>query len=115
MRLLPRERNFRREQKMTDDKGAGKLAEELFREWWLNNSEAGLTHSGIGFHAFTSGFNAGRKAEREWYAGMVLNAVYASYMEYSEKHGMDENWRDGIARDAFKMADAMLRAGKGEK
>ena len=48
--------------KMTDDNGAGKLAEELFREWWLNNSEAGLTHSGIGFHAFTSGFNAGRKA-----------------------------------------------------
>jgi hypothetical protein len=50
---------------MTDDKGAGKLAEELFREWWLNNSELGLTRSGIGFHAFTSGFNAGRKAERE--------------------------------------------------
>ena len=54
---------------MTDDKGAGegmdKLPEDLFRKWWLNNSEAGLTHSGIGFHAFTSGFNAGRKAERE--------------------------------------------------
>lgn len=50
---------------MTDDKGAGKLAEELFREWWLNSSELGLTRSGIGFHAFTSGFNAGRKAERE--------------------------------------------------
>lgn len=50
---------------MTDDNGAGKLAEELFREWWLNNSELGLTRSGIGFHAFTSGFNAGRKAERE--------------------------------------------------
>jgi hypothetical protein len=50
---------------MTDDKGAGKLAEELFREWWLNNSELGLTRSGIGFHAFTSGFNASRKAERE--------------------------------------------------
>ena len=47
---------------MTDDNGAGKLAEELFREWWLNNSELGLTRSGIGFHAFTSGFNAGRKA-----------------------------------------------------
>lgn len=42
-----------------------KLPEDLFRKWWLNNSEAGLTHSGIGFHAFTSGFNAGRKAERE--------------------------------------------------
>ena len=51
---------------MTDDNGAGKLAEELFREWWLNNSELGLTRSGIGFHAFTSGFNAGRKAEREY-------------------------------------------------
>lgn len=54
---------------MTDDKGAGegmsKLPEDLFRKWWLNNSELGYTHSGIGFHAFTSGFNAGRKAERE--------------------------------------------------
>lgn len=56
---------MRRRTEMTDDKGAGKLAEELFREWWLNNSEAWFTHSGIGFHAFTSGFNAGRKAERE--------------------------------------------------
>ena len=104
---------------MTDDKGAGegmdKLPEDLFRKWWLNNSEAGLTHSGIGFHAFTSGFNAGRKAERERCAGMALGAVYTSYMEYSEKHGMDENWRDGIAGDAFKMADSMIRAGKGEK
>ena len=54
---------------MTDDKGAGegmdKLPEDLFRKWWLNNSEAGLTPYGIGFYAFTSGFNAGRKAERE--------------------------------------------------
>lgn len=54
---------------MTDDKGAGevmsKLPEDLFRKWWLNNSELGYSHSGIGFHAFTSGFNAGRKAERE--------------------------------------------------
>lgn len=53
--------------------------------------------------------------KREWYAGMALGAVYTSYMEYSEKHGMDENWRDGIAGDAFKMADSMIRAGKGEK
>ena len=52
--------------------------------------------------------------KREWFAGMALGAVYTSYMEYSEKHGMDENWRDGIAGDAFKMADSMIRAGKGE-
>ena len=91
---------------MTDDKGAGEGPYIHTLAAYYLPCEANCP---------ACAYEAGRKAEREWYAGMVLNAVYASYMEYSEKHGMDENWRDGIARDAFKMADAMLRAGKGEK
>lgn len=54
-------------------------------------------------------------SKREWFAGMALNAVYTDYMVYSAEHGMVENWRDGVAGDAYKMADVMIRVGKGEK
>lgn len=79
---------------MTDDKGAGKLAEELFREWRLNNSEAWFTHSVIGFHAFTSGFNAGRKAERERCLAIAENE-HADLMECSTSRIIADKIRGG--------------------
>lgn len=60
---------------MTDDKGAsdGPYKTEEFKEGLANNSEVGWTHSGIGFHTYACGFNAGRKAERERCLEIAMN------------------------------------------
>lgn len=44
---------------------------------------------------------------REWYAGMALQGIMAS----GDAHG---NEVGAIAQEAYKLADAMIRAGKGE-
>ena len=79
---------------MTDDKvsseGMSKSTEDLFTEWWLKNSEVGHTHSGIGFHAFTSGFNAGRKAEREITARLLMYARHRDSCGDMDAHNHDK-------------------------
>lgn len=63
--------------------------------------------------------NAGRLAVsvgmtlRDYFAAEALKPVYADAMvEYRHGSGLleDPDWRFGIALDAYKMADAMLRA-----
>lgn len=53
---------------------------------------------------------------RDYFAAEALKPVYADAMvEYRHGSGLfeDPDWRFGIALDAYKMADAMLRARKG--
>lgn len=52
---------------------------------------------------------------RDHFAGRVLPAIYAAALaEATQGSGLfsDENWRVGIALDAYAMADAMLEARK---
>jgi hypothetical protein len=50
---------------------------------------------------------------RDWFASQAISAVYATAMREAEQGSgllQDEHWRIGLAADAYKMADAMLRA-----
>lgn len=48
---------------------------------------------------------------RDKFAVAVLPAIYAEYFAGCREQGtgpQDEHWREGLALDAYKMADAML-------
>lgn len=48
---------------------------------------------------------------RDYFAGKALPAVYADCMALFEKEGCPgPDWRDGVAKDSYLMADAMLKA-----
>ena len=47
---------------------------------------------------------------RDYIAVTILPAIYADYVSAADMHGYMENWYEGLAVDAYRMADAMLRA-----
>lgn len=47
---------------------------------------------------------------RDYFAAEALSLCFAQYLNHAEVEGFQENWRDGVASDAYQMADAMLRA-----
>lgn len=42
---------------------------------------------------------------RDYFAAKAMPVIYAQCENFP-----DEHWRDGVARDAYMLADAMLRA-----
>lgn len=49
---------------------------------------------------------------RDYFAAKVLPSVYKEYVMGARIKGWDENWKLGVALDAYAMADAMLKARK---
>ncbi|MGP4141027.1 hypothetical protein [Sodalis praecaptivus] len=47
---------------------------------------------------------------RDYFAKEALGLCYAQYLNYAEVEGFHEDWRTGVAIDAYMMADAMLAA-----
>ena len=47
---------------------------------------------------------------RDYFAAEVLPAVYKDYLEGARLEGWADGWRDGLAGEAYEMADAMLKA-----
>lgn len=47
---------------------------------------------------------------RDYFAKEALGLCYAQYLNYAEVEGFQEDWRTGVAIDAYMMADAMLAA-----
>lgn len=47
---------------------------------------------------------------RDHFATEALGLCFAQYLNYAEVEGFSESWRDGVAADAYLMADAMLKA-----
>lgn len=47
---------------------------------------------------------------RDYFAAEVLPSVYEEYVIDAREQGFVEDWRMGVAVDAYAMADAMLRA-----
>lgn len=47
---------------------------------------------------------------RDYFATEALGLCLAQYLNHAEIEGFIENWRDGVAADAYLMADAMLKA-----
>ncbi|HDL7887698.1 TPA: hypothetical protein PXP60_004221 [Yersinia enterocolitica] len=47
---------------------------------------------------------------RDYFAKEALGLCYAQYLNYAEIEGFQEDWRTGVAIDAYMMADAMLAA-----
>lgn len=47
---------------------------------------------------------------RDYFAGQVIGAVYRDFWQgvRNREHASDERWREGIAIDAYWIADAML-------
>lgn len=47
---------------------------------------------------------------RDYFAGQVIGAVYREFWQgvRNREHASDERWREGIAIDAYWIADAML-------
>ena len=49
-------------------------------------------------------------ALRDYFAAKAMPACYAEYCAYANARGYDEDWKMGVALDAYAMADAMLKA-----
>ncbi|MGV3978045.1 hypothetical protein, partial [Citrobacter freundii] len=47
---------------------------------------------------------------RDYFAAKALGLCFAQYLNHAEAEGFQDGWRDGVAADAYQMADAMLRA-----
>lgn len=47
---------------------------------------------------------------RDHFATEALGLCFAQYLNHAEVEGFSENWRYGVAVDAYLMADAMLKA-----
>ena len=47
---------------------------------------------------------------RDAFAAKALQFAATQYAEHGNANGWDEGWRDGVAIEAYAMADAMLRA-----
>ncbi len=72
-------------------------------------SEIKLTYTGgPAFPVPTSAVPFLGLSKREWFAGMALQGMIASGDANDNPVGV-------IAQEAYKLADAMIRAGKGEK
>lgn len=50
---------------------------------------------------------------RDYFASKALGLCYADYLNYAAENGVQEGWRDGVAKDAYLLADAMLKAREG--
>lgn len=61
-------------------------------------------------HLMCDWFHAGGRVKlRDYFAAKVLSDVYADYLKHAEQHGFTSDWRIGIAKDAYEMADAMMK------
>ena len=47
---------------------------------------------------------------RDYFAAKAMPACYAEYCAYANVRGYDEDWKMGVALDAYAMADAMIKA-----
>ncbi|EKN3978928.1 hypothetical protein RSJ44_004753 [Yersinia enterocolitica] len=47
---------------------------------------------------------------RDYFAAKALGLCYAQYLDYAKVEGFQEDWRTGVALDAYMMADAMIKA-----
>ena len=47
---------------------------------------------------------------RDFFARESLGLCFAQYLNHAEVEGFSEGWREGVASDAYLMADAMLAA-----
>lgn len=47
---------------------------------------------------------------RDYFAAEALGLCFAQYINHAEVEGFQDGWRDGVAADAYLMADAMLKA-----
>ena len=51
-----------------------------------------------------------RATLRDQFAAKAMPACYAEYCTHANAQGYDEDWKVGVALDAYAMADAMLKA-----
>lgn len=61
-------------------------------------------------HHFDLAENEHGMTLRDYMAAKALPSVYSDYVAAARELGFDEGWQMGVAIDAYKMADAMLRA-----
>ena len=47
---------------------------------------------------------------RDYMAAKALGLCFAQYLNHAEVEGFQDGWRDGVASDAYQMADAMIKA-----
>ena len=85
-----------------------------------------VTHNGKQYTAkklndnewkLTSVSNAQKRPEmasdatlRDYFAAKAVGLCFAQYINHAEVEGFQDGWRDGVAADAYLMADAMLKA-----
>ena len=57
-----------------------------------------------------SDYIGGGMTLRDWFAGQALVACYEHAVKTFANEGWPKNWRDEVAMEACRMADAMLAA-----
>lgn len=50
--------------------------------------------------------------KRDAFAVYALNGMLAHSVRYKPREGDPENWHDAISKEAYEIADAMIRASK---
>lgn len=61
---------------------------------------------------FDHTYSYGGMTLRDYLAAKALPACYAQVCDHCEQQGWPEDWRAGVASDAYRMADEMLKARK---
>ena len=51
----------------------------------------------------------------DYFASKILPSVYKDYCEVARLEGWTEGWRSELAKEAYKMANEMLKARQHEK
>jgi hypothetical protein len=47
---------------------------------------------------------------RDEFAIAALPSCYRTYVDHAVKFGWDDGWKDGVASDAYQIADSMMKA-----
>jgi hypothetical protein len=67
-------------------------------------------HGGPAFPSQTSAYYYHGMFLRDYFAAKAFPAAYLAACKEMEETGYPEDWRYGVAQDAYMCADAMLRA-----
>ena len=71
--------------------------------------EQGHTPDGLWNQSFEPGMTL-----RDWFAGNAIGAIYSDRANLLGASAPPGGWNESIARDAYRVADAMIAARKGD-
>ncbi len=79
--------------------------------WKMSKQTGGPAFPELGNVGYNSDWqNEPGMTLRDYFASKALGLCYADYLNYAAENGLQEGWRDVVAKNAYLLADAMLKA-----